>query len=155
MTRAQRGALAVGLLTAVAAATAWLVSSAAPPAVDPGDARLVASGERLYAQHCAACHGAHLEGQPNWRERLPNGRLPAPPHNEEGHTWHHPDRQLFEMTRNGAAGILPGNQSDMPGFKGILSDREIWAVLSFIASTWPPAIQERQRRITEQSDAPR
>ena len=31
-------------------------------------------GEKLYAQHCAVCHGANLEGQPDWRKKLPNGR---------------------------------------------------------------------------------
>ena len=37
----------------------------------------VALGQKIYAQHCAACHGAKLEGQPNWRDKLPNGRMPA------------------------------------------------------------------------------
>ena len=55
------------------------------------DAAQVARGEALYAKHCASCHGANLEGQPDWKKRLANGRLPAPPHDMTGHTWHHPD----------------------------------------------------------------
>jgi mono/diheme cytochrome c family protein len=65
---------------------------------------------------------------------LPNGRLPAPPHDATGHTWHHPDRELFEITKNGPAGIAPGYESDMPAFKDVLNDREIWAVLAYIKS---------------------
>ena len=108
------------------------------PRADAGDAARVALGERLYAQQCASCHGANLEGQPNWRSRLPNGRLPAPPHDETGHTWHHPDRLLFAITKEG---LVPphapaGYESDMPGFAGKLSDDEIWAVLAFIKSRW-------------------
>src|SRR5947209_5586307 len=71
------------------------------PRADPRDGLRVAQGARIYAQDCAACHGARLEGQPEWRRRLPNGRLPAPPHDESGHTWHHADRVLFAITKNG------------------------------------------------------
>ena len=59
-------------------------------------------------------------------------RLPAPPHDRTGHTWHHSDRQLFDMTKNGTAETVPGYETDMPAYKDILSDADIWAVLSFI-----------------------
>ena len=108
-----------------------------PTQADPGDPAKVALGGKVYAQHCAACHGVRLEGQPNWREKLPNGRMPAPPHNEDGHTWHHTDEVLFGITKHGLKDYAPpGYQSDMPAFAGTLSDDEIWAVLSFIASHW-------------------
>jgi mono/diheme cytochrome c family protein len=92
----------------------------------------------VYAQHCAACHGAKLEGQPDWRKPLPNGRMPAPPHDESGHTWHHPDHVLFGITRIGlVAPYAPARyQSDMPAFADKLSDDEIWAVLAYIKSHW-------------------
>jgi mono/diheme cytochrome c family protein len=98
----------------------------------------LALGGKLYAQHCASCHGASLEGQPNWRSRLPNGRMPAPPHDESGHTWHHPDEVLFGITKHGVVPPYapPGYQSDMPGFGGKLTDEEIRAVLAYIASHW-------------------
>jgi hypothetical protein len=60
----------------------------------------LALGDKLYVQHCASCHGANLEGQPDWRKRLPNGRFPAPPHDATGHTWHHPDEVLFAVTKH-------------------------------------------------------
>ena len=28
----------------------------------------IAKGQQLYAESCAACHGANLEGQPDWRQ---------------------------------------------------------------------------------------
>lgn len=92
----------------------------------------------MYAQHCASCHGVNLEGQPNWRQRRADGRLPAPPHDESGHTWHHADRLLFAITKQG---LVPphapaGYASDMPAFAGRLSDDEIWAVLAFLKSRW-------------------
>jgi mono/diheme cytochrome c family protein len=104
---------------------------------DPRDARKVALGEKVYAANCASCHGAKLEGQPQWQRRLPNGRLPAPPHDESGHTWHHPDDMLFNMIRQGVTAYAPpGYESDMPAFAGKLSDDEIWAVLAYIKSRW-------------------
>jgi mono/diheme cytochrome c family protein len=105
---------------------------------DPRDTAKVALGARVYAQHCAACHGARLEGQPDWRRRLPNGRMPAPPHDESGHTWHHSDSMLFDITKGGMGPpYAPAHySSDMPAFRGKLSDEEIWAVLAYIKSQW-------------------
>jgi len=119
----------------------------APSKPDPSNPKLVARGKVVYAEQCASCHGAKLEGQPNWRHRLPNGRMPAPPHDPSGHTWHHSDQQLFEMTKFGPGALVPGYQSDMTAFADKLSDADIWAVISFIESTWPPDIRERQQRI--------
>ncbi|MCY4361382.1 MAG: c-type cytochrome, partial [Gammaproteobacteria bacterium] len=48
--------------------------------------RDVSAGQTLYQEQCAACHGANLEGQPNWRSANDDGTLPAPPHDETGHT---------------------------------------------------------------------
>ena len=104
----------------------------------------IAKGQKLYAQHCASCHGANLEGQPNWRDPLPDGRLRAPPHDETGHTWHHSDEQLFEITKRGPAAIVGGTyRSDMQGYQGILSDSEIRAVLAYIKNSWPDRIRKR------------
>jgi mono/diheme cytochrome c family protein len=125
----------------------WFVHGWGPSGADVTDPALVALGEAVYTERCASCHGAHLEGQPNWRRRLPNGRLPAPPHDAAGHTWHHPDRELFEITKKGPAAIAPGYESDMPAFKDVLDDREIWAVLAYIKSVWPAEIRARQERI--------
>lgn len=118
----------------------------------PGDTALVEEGRSVYAQNCMSCHGLRLQGEPNWRERKANGRLPAPPHDPTGHTWHHPDEQLFALTKYGPARMIgDGYESDMPGYEGILSDREIMAVLSFIKSTWPPEIRQRHDMINREA----
>lgn len=64
--------------------------------------------------------------------------MPAPPHDESGHTWHHPDEVLFGITKHGLVPPYapPGYASDMPAFGGKLSDNEIRSVLAFIASHW-------------------
>jgi mono/diheme cytochrome c family protein len=138
-----------GVLAVVigAGAAAWLFAGRGP-AADPENATQVAQGERLYATHCASCHGAKLEGEANWMERKANGRLPAPPHDASGHTWHHADQQLFDIVKNGVAPCAgPGYQSDMPAFKGVLSDAEILAVLAYIKHAWSPEIRDRQSQI--------
>ncbi len=124
----------------------------APGANRPADSGEMARGAALYRQHCASCHGVGLEGQPDWRSRLPTGRLPAPPHDESGHTWHHPDRVLFEITKRGLAPFAPpGYESDMPAYGETLGDAEIRAVLNFIKRSWPDAIRSRQAEIDRRS----
>lgn len=118
----------------------------------PGDRELAARGEQIYRNHCAACHGANLEGQANWRQRGADGRLPAPPHDASGHTWHHPDDVLFKMTKYGAASLakLKDYNTAMPVYDGVLSDEEIIAVLSWIKAQWPSELQARHDEINQQ-----
>lgn len=136
------GLLLGGLSLAMLAAWHYggIASADAAPAEAPSQ------GRQVYADHCASCHGADLEGQPNWRSPLPSGRVPAPPHDASGHTWHHPDETLFRIVKEGTAAIVGGGyESDMPGFGDVLSDAEIGAVLAYIKSTWP----ERERSFQE------
>lgn len=115
---------------------------------DPSNAQQVSRGKATYDSHCAACHGRALEGQPDWRQRRPDGKLPAPPHDATGHTWEHSDRALFEVTKFGFASKAGASyQTDMRAFKDELSDEEIWAVIAYIKSTWPKRLQEKQRGI--------
>ncbi|GAB3552766.1 c-type cytochrome [Noviherbaspirillum agri] len=140
---------------ALAAATVLYFTSAGAKAerafISPSDAALVARGKDIYAQHCASCHGASLEGQPEWRRRLANGRLPAPPHDETGHTWHHADAVLIDIVKNS---LVPGRtapdgyQTDMPAYGKTLSEEEIVAVLAYIKSNWPPDALEMQKSVT-------
>ena len=133
---------------AIVMATVVLMGSGG--SAEPNDLAQVALGREVYARSCAACHGDSLEGQANWRRRGPTGRLPAPPHDETGHTWHHPDQVLFEMTKYGIARFAgEAYETDMPVFDGILSDSEVWAALAYIKSRWPArflAMQERTNR---------
>jgi mono/diheme cytochrome c family protein len=117
------------------------------------DRAIVAEGRVIYREACAACHGAQLEGQPNWKTRAADGTLPAPPHDPSGHTWHHPDQALFELTKYGP-GPATGNpdyRSNMPAYSETLTDAEIIAVLSYIKSRWPAEIQARHDEINLRS----
>ena len=115
---------------------------------EPVTADEIALGQEVYIANCASCHGANLEGQPDWKRRLDNGRMPASPHNETGHTWHHADRQLFTITKLGVGGVVPGYESDMPAFEGVLTDEEVRAVLAYIKSTWPDRQRGFQAEVT-------
>jgi mono/diheme cytochrome c family protein len=145
----RRAGIALTLMLAAGlGAAGWMVlaeESGAPAGLtflgEPVRPAQIARGQGVYAASCAACHGAKLEGQPDWKRRLANGRMPAPPHDETGHTWHHADRQIFTITKLGLGAVVPGYESDMPAFAGTLSDAEIAAALAYIKSTWP----ERQR----------
>jgi mono/diheme cytochrome c family protein len=144
---------AVATLDVVAALLVLpLVACGAKPHGDPTDAAQVASGKAIYAANCASCHGANLEGQTNWRSRKSDGRMPAPPHDDTGHTWHHPDDILFGITKGGVAPAYapPGYQSDMPAFGATLTDTQIWDVLAYIKSRWSTRALEAQMQITRQ-----
>jgi S-disulfanyl-L-cysteine oxidoreductase SoxD len=146
------GVVGVAILGAAAIlySTMWRSN---PAFIDPADQSLVTQGKAIYANNCAACHGESLQGQPNWRERMANGKLPAPPHDKTGHTWHHPDAMLIDMVKNGLVPgktAPPGYVSDMPAYGAALSDEDIIAVLAYIKSTWPPKVLQAQREVTLQ-----
>lgn len=130
-------------LTVIAILIPASAHSQTPP---PLDQHAVARGAELYAEACASCHGADLEGQPNWETPGENGVYPAPPHDASGHTWHHPDGMLFAYTKLGGAETLrrmglKDAKSGMPGFADTLSDADMADILDFIKSKWP----ERER----------
>jgi mono/diheme cytochrome c family protein len=115
---------------------------------------VVARGRALYGEHCASCHGAELEGQPNWQTVGPNGKVLAPPHDATGHTWQHTDDELFRLTKFSVKDVAPdGYVSDMPAFADKLTDEQIWAVLGYIKSRWPRDIRAYQAMITNPTAA--
>lgn len=139
-------------MVGVALGWRWVVQSS-PGLSD--DQALVGRGAAIYAAQCASCHGRSLEGEPNWQSRRPDGLMPAPPHNSDGHTWHHDSATLFGITKEG---LVPpwapgGYRSDMPAFGRVLSDEEIWAVLSFITSSWNEEARAWQRQVEARAKA--
>jgi mono/diheme cytochrome c family protein len=111
----------------------------------------IAHGKGLYDSHCASCHGMKLEGQPDWKSPLPNGRLPAPPHDATGHSWHHADRILTGITKFGMKPFVDERyDSDMPAFAAQLNDSEIAAIWAYIKSTWPERQRSYQMLMTRQ-----
>lgn len=132
----------------VAGAVAFQIVRSSSAAAD------LREGQSLYQANCASCHGANLQGQPDWQTPLADGRMPAPPHDETGHTWHHPDGDLFTIVKFGMGGLVEGYDSAMPAFTGTLTDREIELVLDFIKSRWPPREREYQdARTRERNEA--
>lgn len=81
----------------------------------PGAARAadMQNGQRIYAQHCALCHGARGQAV-----------LPIAPSFARGERLMQPDIALMVSIRAGRAA--------MPGFAGLLQDREILDVISFL-----------------------
>jgi mono/diheme cytochrome c family protein len=138
-------ALTLALAALVAVCVVLVFGGKSGGMLKPDDARVIARGEAVYVAHCASCHGRNLEGQPEWKAQDKDGFLPAPPHDESGHTWHHPDTLLFRITKLGVAEAanLKDYKTRMPAFGGILTDAEIIAALSYIKSRWPDDMRRR------------
>lgn len=117
------------------------------PPVPKLDPQRVSQGEVLYGLHCAECHGDNLEGAANWQTTLPDGSFPPPPHDDSGHTWHHPDDYLIEIITRGSTEVYGGT---MPGFGEKLTETEIEMILDYIKSTWDTEAREFQWWISAQ-----
>ncbi|QPC85095.1 cytochrome c [Phototrophicus methaneseepsis] len=107
-------------------------------------------GQRVYGQNCAACHGANGQGQfpENPRARDASGRYGAPPHDDNGHTWHHDDDLLYQIVREGGMGN-PEDFNPMPAFGERLSDEEIEAVIFYIKTFWTEEQRQNQQEATD------
>ncbi len=100
---------------------------------------MLARGATLHAISCQSCHGGR-----NGKGSI--GR--AHPHNEKGHTWHHPDAQLKEWILHGKPG--PGS-SVMPAFSYLTND-EVEAILVLIKTWWTAEQRETQADISGRYD---
>ena len=147
-TRALPLALGFICLLLLVGVAVWSLSSRSQPRIgdinsaDPTNPQLVSMGRQLYATRCAGCHGSNLEGQPNWQQPQANGAMPAPPLNATGPSRQRTDQQLFAIIANGGQASAPqGAVSGMPPFGGSLGDGQIWAIVSYIKSTWVPSTQ--------------
>lgn len=142
-------AATIGTLVAAITLYFWLSDGGDTSLLKADNRLIVERGKAIYAEHCASCHGAKLEGEKDWRKANPNGTNKAPPHDETGHTWHHADQVLFDLTKYGMAKYLgqPDYKSNMPAYDGTLSDANIVAVLSFIKASWPEPVRKRHDRL--------
>ena len=87
-------------------ATAALILTPTPAStVPPAKDTATSSGQGIFQSNCAVCHGADGEGQPDWHIKKPDGVLPAPPLNGDGHTWHHGDGTLYTYVSRGRKGF--------------------------------------------------
>jgi thiosulfate dehydrogenase len=91
----------------------------------PADEPNLLAGVRVYREHCAVCHG--LTGQPE--TAISKGMFPRPPQLFEGHgVTDDPAGETYWKAANGIR--LTG----MPGFKGLLSETQLWQVSLMLAN---------------------
>ena len=119
-----------------------LGNAPAAPDLDSGRAEV---GRGLYTELCASCHGADLAGDPDWKTPNPDGSYPPPPHDSTGHTWHHSDRLLVNIVRNGSG----FEQSRMPTFSD-LSVEQVLSIVEYLKTTWGPEERAFQWQVTWQ-----
>ena len=87
------------------------------------------------------------------RSKLPNGILPAPPHDQSGHAWHHSDNYLFKITKYGIEKfIVEAYPNNILAYEKISSDDEIISVLSYIKSEWPEDIISGHNKLNKRAN---
>ncbi len=146
--------LTVGAGVAVLLAGYLWLAVGPEPGIEENDPPVVAlslvesQGKAVYESNCASCHGSDGEGQPNWVDANADDTFPAPPHDGDGHTWHHADGHLYRVVLDGEQDS-PGFKASMPHYRDVLSPDEIRAVLTYIKTFWGP----RERELQAQSSA--
>jgi mono/diheme cytochrome c family protein len=138
------------LLIVAAAGAAWTLMArewSSGPA-DPTDAAMVATGQALYQESCARCHGEDMSGELGWiskeTELSPEEvnqvaktlEDVAPAHDTSGDTQRLNDETLFAVIKDGPIRALNKPDSRMPAFSDRLNDDEIWAIVAFMKSEW-------------------
>ncbi|CAN5869325.1 cytochrome c [soil metagenome] len=149
MRRQARSSFKTQSMAAVVALVLIVSACTAGPGTGTAAEAVIERGGDLYQQNCAQCHRADLSGDPNWKTPNEDGSYPPPPHDSSGHTWHHPDRILLEIARDGSD--FP--QSRMPAFGDRLTDEDIEAILEFIKSNWGPEERAYQQQVNKQDEA--
>lgn len=102
---------------------------------DANDHASIVIGKRLYAVHCAGCHGRYLQGQPLWQLADAYRGRRAPAFDASGYTWRHSDEEIFRIAKFGRLG--PGPATAMPAFEHRLGDNQILAIVTYIKARWP------------------
>lgn len=106
---------------------------------EEASAAMLARGAELYTANCQSCHGGATGGS---LQDIP------PPHNANGHTWHHADQQLMNMVLNGISFSL--EEQKMPAFRDKLTEEEVQAILTYIKTWWTEQQRESQKEVTSQ-----
>jgi high-affinity iron transporter len=92
------------------------------------NATSVAAGQKLFAKHCAVCHGDTGKGDGRMGEEM----IPKPGDLTDS-DWKHgsSDGEIFAFIRNGAKG------TGMKAYSRKLTTHEIWDVVNYIRSIGP------------------
>jgi mono/diheme cytochrome c family protein len=157
---APRIALVAAAVAAIAGCSGGSRRHAAPvgsrvtlPVLDPVT---IALGRRIYVQNCASCHGERAEGAPHWQQPNARGDLPAPPHDDTGHTWRHDDAMLSQVIKDGLRD--PFNKTrelTMPPFGKMLSDAEMADIIVYFKSLWSPEHRIYQEELSRPRQMPK
>ncbi len=99
---------------------------------EPKNAETLEAGKKLYARHCASCHGP--QGKGDGGMALAGGA----PSDLTDETWDYgsTDGEIFTAIRDGVS-------ADMLAYKDKLNDQQIWQVVAFIRSLAPKAKDEK------------
>ena len=89
------------------------------------NASSVATGKTVYQKYCRFCHGAEGLGD---GPSAPKGTKPSDLTDKEW-TRGSTDGDIFVVLRDGA-----GPKFDMKGFKGRMTDQEMWHIVNYIRS---------------------
>lgn len=136
---------AVGLAAALVFGGVWLAFASTPSWPDALSMLLrERRGQAIYDANCVSCHagptGGRIDDYP-------------PPHNANGHTWHHPDCFITRVTRDGIiepSALAPPGAPTMPAFRDRLSADEIDAVIAYIKTLWTPQQRDAQASFTRE-----
>jgi len=122
LTQDDLGAMAVYLKSLPAGAGGERVAAAPPPE------QMMRAGEKLFGQHCAACHGERGEGKGPYPALAGNRALSL---NEPVNA--------IRVVLNG--GFAPGTQGNprpygMPPFGHVLDDTQVATLVSYLRASW-------------------
>ena len=138
-------AIVQGILTSQRQAAAAFQATQICTAIDL-DPDMIQAGNIIYTENCAACHGAGLQGAPDWETPHEDGSYPPPPLNSAAHAWQHSDSSLIRTVTNGR-GV--GKTNSMPAFGEQLSQDQVLEVIEYIKSTWDADLLNRQQLLNE------
>lgn len=131
--------LGLAVLALLLAAAGTGLSRLRKPSDAPAGREVLARGAALYRAKCQACHGGAEGGR---KADIP------PPHNRNGHTWHHTDCQIEEIVLQG---FDPGDGTPpMPAFRGKLSQEDVRAILAHVKTWWTVEQRKGQARLTRE-----
>ena len=137
--------VAVGLSVALILGGLWVALASTPSWPDAlGTVLRERRGQAVYDANCVSCHAGPTGGK---IDDYP------PPHNANGHTWHHPDCFITRVTRDGISApsaLAPPGAPTMPAFRDRLSADDIDAVVAYIKTLWTPPQRDAQASFTRE-----
>jgi len=92
----------------------------------------IVAGQRIYQENCVMCHGANAEGKGHMATML--DKRPADLRQMLRHFPDVDDYYRWIILEGGERFDLP-----MPGFEGLLTDTQVWQVVTWMQSGFPGA----------------